>query len=308
MTPSLTIIYCTARVHDHFEWFAESLLPQLTDDLYVLLIDTKQEADTVHETSWTAQSGYRLNVQRHPVKPNVWQGKHRLTKGQWWAKAAALNTGICLAKTDWIACVDDRCVALPGWLKSIKAAMKGNYAVAGAYEKRVNMKVENGKIVDRGTTIGTDPRHRRGESKDPTPTYGDQWFGCNNALPLEWALKVGGYPEDVCDSLGYEDTMFGHLLCRNDFITKYDPTMMVIQDRTLPESESLVKRSDFGDSPNDKSHGVETQLAGSKTSKNSFDINAVRAAVQRGEPFPPPSASRYDWWDGKLISEKFDAI
>lgn len=304
---SITVILCTARREPKIEWAVDSILRELDCEMNLLIIDSRLREPGETKT-WNDGDGGMLVVESHPVKPNVWQGAHRLTKDEWWAKSAALNTGLCLAKTEWVMCMDDRSVLLPGWLKAIRDAMKGNYAVAGSYEKRVNASFDRDHPANYGTVIGTDPRVQRGISKKPQTTYGDAWYGCLNALPLEWALKCGGYPEDVCDSLGYEDTVFGHVLARNNFIVKFDQRFKVIQDRTMPESQSLVKRTDFGESPRDKSHAIEDKLGGQKTSLNSFDIRAVRDAVQRGEPFPPPSASHYDWFDGAYIPTKFDAL
>ncbi len=303
MKPSLTIIYCSARKEPHFEWFVDSLRHECAG---------KDSPDIIFVDFEFGRRGYPacvlpVNARHVPCKPTIWQGEHKITKDDWWAKSAYLNTGACIAKTDWIAFLDDRCVLVPGWLKCVREAMAGNYAVAGSYQKRINMKVEDGYIVENGEVTGHDTRNPKGQLGGVIQTFGDHWFGCNNALPLEWFLEMNGAPEDVCDSLGYEDTIMGNMLIRNGFVTKYDPRMKVIQDRTLPESDSLVKRTDWGSSPNDKSHAIERKISGSKTSLNSFSIRAVRDAVQKGEPFPPPSASHVDWYDNADIPTKFNA-
>ena len=48
-------------------------------------------------------------------KPNVWQGKHRLSKIDYFAAANARNTAICLAAGDTIVFADDLSVPLPTW-------------------------------------------------------------------------------------------------------------------------------------------------------------------------------------------------
>lgn len=302
---TLSIAYVSARAECHIEWFIDSLRREAEskpNDIEVIFVDF------LYASRPHPKCKLPVNFRHVPCKPTIWQGPSRITKGHWWAKSAYLNTAICLAKSDWLACVDDRSVLMPGWLRCIREAQRDNYAVAGSYSKHVNMKVKNGVITHPGTCIGVDPRNPRGTDGEVVQSFGDKWFGCNNAFPIEAMLKIGGYPEDVCDSLGYEDTMMGHLLIRNGIVTKYDPRMKIVEDRTMPESDSLVKRTDFGKSPLDKSHGIEVQLNNSLTAKNSFDIRHQRSIVQAGQPFPPPTASRIDWWDNADIPTKFDAL
>ena len=133
-------------------------------------------------------------------KPTIWQGEHRITKVDWWAKCNSMNTGICLCDTEWIAFVDDRSVLSHGWLQCVQDSMIHNYAVCGSYEKHSNMKVENGEVVDPGELLGQDIRRDFGY-----PVKTTDWYGGSCALPLEWCLRVNGYPEKYCDGLG-----FGH--------------------------------------------------------------------------------------------------
>jgi hypothetical protein len=122
-------------------------------------------------------------------------------------------------------------------------------------------------------------------------------------LPLEWCLAVNGFSEDLCDGLGSEDSMFGCTLHNAGFPIRYDPRMMIIEDRTPGEIDGALKRADKGVSPLDKSHAIVRALSTAKTSGNSFDIRNLRDRVLSGEPFPPPSASHFDWFDGQPISE-----
>ncbi len=292
---SLTVAFVSARDEPLFQWFADSLDRQCNDTLDVIWINADTDVPTVFIHG-------KLIVLHHPPKPNIWQGKHRITKEDWWAKASALNTAIALCRTDYVAFVDDRCVLGPNWMKAVKKSMKENYAVCGSYEKRVGMSVTEGKIVSSGTIIGKDHRTK---IKRPSyfPTFGHDWFGCTNALPVEWALKVNGYCESLCDGLGYEDTAFGRLLANNSFHVQFDPAMLVIQDRTPGQCEPTMRREDVGKSPNDKSHALVTKIDGMKTSGNSYDLRALRNSVISGQPFPPPTASQTEWFTGELITD-----
>lgn len=305
---SLTIAFCTARKQPKFEWFRDSLLNQITPPwkhrIKVLVIDLASVG--VEEMLCDAPDGSAVPFWRHPPKPNIWCGEHRITESNWWAKAAFLNTAICLCKTDWICFVDDRCVLMPGFLTAIKDAMAGDYAVSGTYEKRFGMKVEDGVITNGGEVLGYDSRKQRNNA--PTTTYGGKWFGCCNALPLEWCIAVNGYDESTC-GMRYEDTIFGEMLARNGYTTKFDPRMKVIQDRTMPESKMNIRGEDKGLSPNDKSHALLRRTDGQKRATHDFDIRAVREAVQRGEPFPPVDLNleHRDWYDGMLVKD-FDKL
>lgn len=288
---SLTVAYVTSRLDPRIHWFYDSLTRQVGHYLpSIIIVDSSHSKE-----KYPHLQGYVGQVKHVVPKPTIWQGEHCITRENWWAKSNALNTAICLCETEWIAFVDDRSVLMPGWLDCIHAAMNGNYAVCGRYEKRANMRVENGEIVDAGTLLGSDTR-------TPGIYPFDSWYGGHGALPLEWCLDVQGFPE-VCDSLGSEDSMFGVLLRNNGFPVRYNSAMRIIEDRTPGEIDGALKRADKGVSPNDKSHKIVEIFRDKLTSQNSFDIRNLRDRVLAGEPFPPPSASHLDWYDGQPISE-----
>src|SRR5271154_6300176 len=176
MTNSLTICMTTSRQEPEVGWMLDSLAiqfrgmfgatgwengfpPTWTKDFKIIVVDfykkERHMVDLIH------------NCQHIPVlwtqpKPSVWQGEHRLVKDQWWDVCNARNTALALCQTDWIAFVDDRCVLSDHWLQSVREAMEGKYIVAGAYEKRHNMRVENGVIIEAGTLVAEDCRFEHG--------------------------------------------------------------------------------------------------------------------------------------------------
>ncbi len=304
MIKSLTIVYCTARKEPHFQWFLDSLHRETGGDYSntkILRIDSS--LDSSYMVTSRTHNDYFVNHDAHPPKPTIWQGKHRITKEDWWAKCNTMNTGIAMCETEWIAFVDDRCVLSHGWLHAIQDSMIGNYAVCGSYEKRAGMKVVDGEIVEEGELLGKDIRTQRG-----FPHLTADWYGGSGALPLEWCLRVNGFPEKWCDGLGFEDIAFGILLRNNHLEMRYDSRMRIIEDRTPSEIEGALKRaSKPSPDPNDihqaKDYRILSIMHASTASGNSFDIGPLRERVLRGEPFPPPTADHFDWFDGSPISD-----
>lgn len=299
---SLTVAFVTARKEPNLYWFLDSLANQVGDmGAEVIVIDSyfdDRPENTHPETNMIWMSYRGLSIRKIRPKPTIWAGKHRITLENWWSKSNSLNSSICLCRTEWIAFVDDRSVLCTGWLDCIEEAMRGQYAVVGTYEKHANMRIENGEIIDPGETLGVD---HRPQYDHPVPTH--DWYGGHCALPLEWCLRVNGFSEDVCDSLGLEDAMFGVTLRNFGFPMCYDARMKIIEDRTPGEIDGALKRADKGVSPNDKSHKIVEIFRDKIDSQNSFDIRNLRDRMLSGEPFPPPSASHIDWYDGAEIKD-----
>lgn len=300
MIKSLTIVYVTARHEPKIEWFLDSLNRETGGDFSntaIIVVSTYEFGFLV--SPYSDLSG---RVKTTFPKPTIWQGEHRITKEDWWAKCNAMNTGIALCDTEWIAFVDDRSVLSHGWLQCVQDSMLHDYAVCGSYEKRANMKVKDGEIVEEGELLGADIRTQRGF---PHPT--NDWYGGSCALPLEWCLRVNGFPEDVCDGLGFEDIAFGILLRNNHLAMYYDSRMRIIEDRTPSEIGGALKRASKP-SPNDdkyqaKDYRILEIMGASTTSGNSYDLTELRERTLKGEPFPPPTARYYDWFDNAPISE-----
>lgn len=302
---NLTICYTTARANPEIQWMAKSLAHQMwvDENIHIIVMDgyAKERGFT-----FSVHCNGTITLDRHIPKPNFWQGSHRLTKEDWWAKSNALNTFFCLAKTEWVVLIDDRCVLMPGWLQGIRDAVAGNYAVFGAYEKRTSMTVENGFIKHGGIVIGKDSREQYLKDNKIEPPFdcpGEWSFGCCLAFPLEWALKINGYCE-LCDGLGFEDIFFGMYLKANGFPIKYDYRVNMIEDRTPDhEAKAYIKHEDKGVSPNDKSHWILDKLKDLKTAPNRFDLRDMRQNVQSGKGFPLPTGSPVDEYDGQLLQD-----
>lgn len=295
MKHSLTVIYTTSREHCELQWVIDSLKHQLIEGEKINLVIVDGFGDGLLAFNHPDAIQYKWTK----PKPTIWQGEHRITSQNWWAKSNALNTGIALCETEWVALLDDRCVLTSGWLQAIREAMDKNYAVCGAYEKRSGMEVIDGRIAIEGSVTGRDSREGGGK-RGCGPGW---WFGCTGALPLEWVLQVNGWPEDYADGLSFEDVLFGHLLDNNSFSIVFDPAMKIIEDRSPELIGNPMRRTDKGISPNDKSHAVLRIFEKAKTSGNSYDLRALRKSALEGNPFPPPTAKHTDWFDGQEIKD-----
>jgi hypothetical protein len=302
----LSICYTTARQDPCFQWFFDSLANQMDDhdDIKIIIVDFLAD-----KRNKEAYETHGFDIKWIEPKPNIFQGKHRVTKDDWWAVANSRNTAFCVCETEWIAFLDDRSVLLPSWLDAVKKAMAGNYIVAGSYEKRSRMVVENGFIKGFEKLIGADPRLKQcpGGMKNCHHSW---FFGCTSAMPLAVALDVNGF-EEGCDSLSMEDSIFGLNLRNAGYQLTFDPNMRMIEDRTEGETTSghdmggVMKRTDKGVSPNDKSHAALKRFGTRKRTEFTPDLKTIRADLANGLgfPVPDPEGVYKDWYDGQPYAE-----
>lgn len=290
----LTIVYITGRKEPHLEWVLDTLAAQLhpQDAIEVLVIDLqgRSPTDLCH-----GRHHPQVQVRVELPKPNPWQGKHRVTKVDWWAKSSAMNTGLVLCATDYVAFLDDCCRLGPQWLSTVRQGNQERVAVlAGSYDK-----IEHGTVVQ---------DHRRLKAPEGRVNCGGGWlYGCTFALPLEWALDVNG-AEEGCDGMGTEDYILGFMLenCgrRIDFV----PSLMVTQQRpenAMPGVPSIsLRRTDKGKSPLDKSHAALERFRVRKRTEFSPDLRALRARRAAGDySWPPVNPLVGDWYDGQLLRD-----
>lgn len=312
MRYSLTIVYCTSRKQPYLKWALDSLALQLGENEPIPDFTVIDYYRAEREQNWLGYLFSDSILKRHQGKniprvkhanclPTIWQGKYQLPREPWWAKSAYLNAGIIYCQTEFIAFLDDRAVLGPEWLQAIRRAMDGDFAVCGSYEKRANMKVENGVMTDPGELLGVDTRI-------PGLYDFDSWYGGSGALSLEWCLKVNGFSTDICDSAGTEDSMFGVTLRNNNLPIKYDSAMRIIEDRTPGQIDGVLKRADKNPhlGQQAKSWAIVRLFKDKLTSQNSYDIRNLRDRVLlNGESLDSfvPTASYQDWYDGSEIKE-----
>lgn len=316
----ITIGYITSRPEPRFDWFFESLAKQLKpeDQIEIVIVDFYAEPNDDWlqrdvsfrqiQTLALANKIFRkpqIEVAHCPPKPTVWAGPDRLTKDNWWAAANARNTVLALARGDYWAQVDDRCVLLPGWMEAVREACAGNYSICGPYQKRTGITVQDGAIRHGGIVTGEDNRLQYvrefwDERMNPHSCPGEWWYGCSTCLPVEWALKVNGYDE-TADSSSGEDYIFGLMLKNNGFEIRFDTRMAIIEDRTPEFLGPPMHRKDKGQSPDDKSHALLKKLRGLKRAAHPWDMRQIQAVAQRDGFFPKANWPMSDWYDGEPL-------
>lgn len=312
---NLTVAYITSRKEPRIEWFFESLARQVVLQR-VIVIDRFGRVDWIKEKFVNAFLA-PLQVEREkgnsvddfitvsPPKPNVWSGAHRLTAKDYFSASNYRNTAVCLCKDPEIAFVDDLSVSGPNWWRSVVEAMQGNYIALGAYQKVKKLVVKDGKVESFEHFDGGVDNRIGMTSQDVTPCGGNWCYGCSLAMPLEWLLSIGGWPEFV-DGMGFEDVLFGLCLQNNGYPMRYDKRMMTYESEEDHFTEEPMARTDKGISPNDKSHAaLKMVMDGLKYFENYYEggIRALREYVLAGNPFPVCQIPQHDWFDSQPISE-----
>jgi len=311
--PHVTYAYFTSRKNPLIKNFFDSLHREIAEDYSnkrIVVVDFwAKEPGRAEFIRSQAPEAAREALIHVPPKPTVWQGEHKLTEVHWWAACNARNTALCLAPDGWLVFVDDLSVMLPGYGKQILRAMQREKTITcGAYRKVKNLVVENGNIVTfEDHPGGRDNRFNYGNDIDGFPCGGNWMYGCSIAAPVEAMLEIGGWPEALCDGLSFEDVIAGIMMEKKDYRFVYDRLMMTYESEEGHHDGLVMKRSDYGTSPNDKSHAVlKIAQTGNGFHPNYFDESGIRGLRQRvlaGDPFPIVQIPQHEWFTGTALSE-----
>ena len=240
----ISVVFVTGRDEPAFDWFADALARQLDDgdELEVILVDRLHDATRTARFERACAGRFAL---RHvPPKPSPWQGAHRLTTGDRFAASNARNTGLVHARAPYVVFVDDCAVPMPGWWRAVKRGAHGGDVVAGAYERRWQMMVRDGTLLEgRLEVIGRDGRWSLGDDARRVPIAGGQLYGASFAAPRELLLAVNGLDE-MCDGLGQEDVQLGMRLAATGATIWYDRAMLTIESEELNRAGVPLVRSD----------------------------------------------------------------
>ena len=239
-------------------------------------------------------------------KPTPWQGRHRLARRDMWAMSSARNTAMIYAPADadYCAFLDDRVRLGPTWLDAVRAGeLDRKSVICGPYDKREHVPGSSpGPDGAHPTRVSID--HRSQHAPHGRRNCGGSWlYGGNFAMPLAWALAVGGF-EEGCDAVGGEDYVFGAMLQnagrRIDFVAR----MAAMQDRVCQDHP--MPRDDKGISPRDKSHACRSRYLPRRhtdpaTTPSIVDLRRRALVAEPIVPWWKPDLR--DWYDGTLVSE-----
>ena len=314
-----TVAYFTSRREPHFDWFANALAWQAKDDLpniQLVLVDFYADAPGRKEAM--AEHAPTSSFLHLPPKPNVWQGRYRQAKRDYFAASNARNTALIVADGSMFVGVDDLSVPVSGWWSQIKHAAHHRYLALGAFSKVRNLRVENGRILDFDLDPnGQDSRWSTGSDGGIVRSTGSALYGCNFAVPLETAIKVDGLCEG-CDAQGAEDYDFGIRLERAGLPVFFNRNMLTLESMEGHELEPSLPREKVR-VPN---HFLPDPLRGSFPNGMDSDHAAIKSllATYRTQPLIPshlkearelwrktgqfkePDCGAYDWRTGALVA------
>jgi hypothetical protein len=107
--------------------------------------------------------------------------------------------------------------------------------------------------------------------------------------------------------MGFEDVIAGIMLEKKGWDFSYDRRMMTFEDRDLHFVGPVMKRSDYGASPNDKSHALLNMAQQGNGWHPGFfgeeGIRGLRKRVLAGEPFPIMGIPEHEWFTGTPLRD-----
>lgn len=243
--PEVSVVHITHRRNPRFEWFVEAFARQVGDaDVEVIFVDGLHSWERSNELDDLIRGRFAWRHVR--TKPTPWNGPHRLTQHDYFAPANARNTGIVYARSPYVVFVDDCALPMPDWWDEARAAARHGYVVAGAYEKREKMSVENGALVSGGLAVeGRDVADYRwdnhGDSEALVQVDGGNLYGCSFGAPRALLVEVNGMDE-LCDPVGWSDCQLGYRLERAGATIFYSRRMLTVETMDqYREAPALLK-------------------------------------------------------------------
>jgi hypothetical protein len=348
----LSIAYITNRTNPRWEWFISSLMVQTTPeqrrDIQVIFVDgclwypgARLQATTptmalAHGFYHDPKRRYDLEVAvgkqfdylHIPPKPCLYQGPFRLTSRDFFCASNTRNTAIIAARGDYLVCVDDLSVLMPGWFSQVQHAAASGYCVCGAYKKVMELEVatdpdDNGyRVTYKEFPSGIDSRWPRGSDTGIVPWTGAGLFGCSFGARVEDLLNIDG-SEPACNGGAGEDFDMGIRLERSGVKIFYNRNMLTLESEEghhegvkLPRERRLVSHDRLPAAYDSwEVHNQEEKYWSDHVLLNRVryetgrilpllpeGLRAIRAEFLATGMVPIPSGPETDWRDGSPLS------
>lgn len=287
----LTIAIMAGRPSPRIDWIVDDIVHQLQagDDIDLLVIDGCYAHEMGHDHAYEGDAKLALRYAR--PKPTIWQGPHRVTSIDFWAKGSAANTALVLARHEHVAFLDDCCHLAPTWLEAVRHSARGHRVVAGSYSK-----LENGQVT-RDTRLEIAPHGK--------VDCGGAWlYGGTFALPLAAALAVNGF-EEGCDGQGGEDCVFGLMLANAGHLIDFVPEMGIVQERPAGEVSDGSGGAFPRRNQSDRTRAALERFGMRRRTEITPNLTQLRAELAHGASFPIPSPviDYRDWYDNELVRD-----
>jgi hypothetical protein len=304
-----TIAYITNRTICHFDWFCDALMRENPkwEDFDVVVIDSKLWYDEQPRREYIANCVKgRFPYKHFPPKPSVWQGPTRRTKKDHFCPASARNTAFICGEGDHFIFIDDLSVPMPGWLSRHMYAGEKGFILAGLTNKTNNIKVDNGLPIywDKNDK-GLDSRVF--QFKHQVECNPGWLFGGNFSVPLAGALRVNGQDE-ICNSVGGEDYIFGIALTHAGYTIKVDHMCLVLEsddEHNQPDCHMAREGKLMPDGEEDGIYILRRYREEQRTFTISdhYNLREAREHYKKTCEFINVQAPEHDWRDSKPLSE-----
>lgn len=205
---SITIVLASGRLDPRFDLFADSIAPQLKPTDQVVFVDQFVEYNPNRVREYSDLVADRFKLTHVAPKPTIWTGKHRKTKRSFADISGFRNTGLIVAKNNYVVFVDDLTAVYPNWLDHHRKAAENGWVFCGSFAKVERLKVLPDGNIHYTKTIVKDSRADNQPTDEPIKIGANWIFGSNTGMPLEYFMKVNGYDE-FCARRGMEDCNFG---------------------------------------------------------------------------------------------------
>lgn len=216
----ITVTLVTKRLEPKFEYALTSLKEQTFphNEFEYIIVDgyynrRKDQVEKLIE-KFKNEKGIDFPILYLPEKPSRWRGERCQI-------CNARNTALIFANSNSKYIVNhDDCTKMPSdWLEKHLRFLEQGYLVAGSW---IGYQFTIGN--DEGIIGSYGPEYRSTTIKEPKEVPASWFYGQNCSYPLQAAIDINGFDEELDGEMGQEDLNFAMRLEKKGFKTIFDPT------------------------------------------------------------------------------------